>query len=257
VKVLDFGIAKLAKSGTLAETRALTKTGMMVGTPFYMSPEQAFGEKSIDHRSDIWSLGMILTEVLTGTLPTRADRLEEVFDQLINGVFPRLDRTEPGFPTNFADLVEKMLQRDPANRPADLREVYETLSRHAPEVESMRFAAAVAPRTFDEPTTGSGSKKAITPPPQSAEPLKLAPQGTVVMTSTPVSTPKPVRSEPPPSGGTVIMSAETSRETPAAKRTDVVRESLPQPAPAKSTWAWWAAAVLVIACVAILYTQLR
>ncbi len=180
VKVLDFGIAKLSKDGALAETSVLTKTGTMIGTPYYMSPEQAFGEKGIDHRSDIWSLGIILYETLTGTLLTRAPVLEEVFAKLITGVFPRLDAVDPSIPAELADLVFRMLQRNPDHRPEDLREVFATLTRLAPDValEASVFEAAAVPLAFDDPstTTGSGQKKAIAAEPAtSATPIKLAP----------------------------------------------------------------------------------
>ena len=66
VKVLDFGVAKLtATDGLAAQTQALTGTGSMVGTPYYMSPEQVFADKDLDARADIWSLGVIMYECLT------------------------------------------------------------------------------------------------------------------------------------------------------------------------------------------------
>src|SRR4029079_15834403 len=72
LKVLDFGVAKLsgAASGIPATS---TRTGALLGTPFYMSPEQARGSKAIDHRSDIWSLGVIAFECLTGKLPFESE----------------------------------------------------------------------------------------------------------------------------------------------------------------------------------------
>ncbi|MBN2715821.1 MAG: protein kinase, partial [Deltaproteobacteria bacterium] len=72
VKVLDFGIAKMLEDGEKDQQKALTKTGMVFGTPQYMSPEQVRGEK-LDARSDIYSVGIILYEMLTGTIPFKAD----------------------------------------------------------------------------------------------------------------------------------------------------------------------------------------
>src|SRR5688572_27447613 len=65
VKVLDFGIAKLTQTGESAAS-GVTATGSLLGTPCYMSPEQAFGERDVDHRADIWSFGVILYEALAG-----------------------------------------------------------------------------------------------------------------------------------------------------------------------------------------------
>ncbi|MFO0547106.1 MAG: serine/threonine-protein kinase [Polyangiaceae bacterium] len=207
VKILDFGVAKIRKGGALAETGALTKTGTMLGTPYYMAPEQAFGEKSIDHRADIWSLGMMLYEALTGTLLTRAKELEEVFSRLMTMKFPRLDEVRPGVPRSLADLVARMLERDPSDRPADLREVYAELNRHAPESphEACSFEAAAAPLAFDDPSNPiAGAASPDSGPPRLAakgtvieqsaptpnRPLKLAPHGIrVVAQRTPVEAP--------------------------------------------------------------------
>ena len=79
VKVLDFGIAKLtALDGEAAQSTSLTGSGTILGTPHYMAPEQMFGEKDIDHRADIWAIGVMLYEALSGVLPTQADNVGQV-----------------------------------------------------------------------------------------------------------------------------------------------------------------------------------
>ncbi len=84
--VLDFGIAKLsAMDGDAASTANLTKTGSMLGTPYYMSPEQAFGEKDVDHQADIWSLGVILYECLSGKRPVDGDNFGQLVKVLATG----------------------------------------------------------------------------------------------------------------------------------------------------------------------------
>src|SRR5262249_52289680 len=83
VRVLDFGIAKLtATHGLAARTADLTQTGAFLGTPLYMSPEQVFGEKRVDHRSDIWSIGVILYRCLTGIVPTNGETFGEVMRKI-------------------------------------------------------------------------------------------------------------------------------------------------------------------------------
>jgi eukaryotic-like serine/threonine-protein kinase len=132
VKVLDFGIAKLtAIEGDAAQTGGLTQTGAMLGTPFYMSPEQAFGEKRIDHRADIWSLGVILYRGLTGVLPTMAENIGQILKIIMTNAIPPIGKLMPELPADVKDLVGRMLSQHARDRPTDLREVKETLERHA------------------------------------------------------------------------------------------------------------------------------
>jgi serine/threonine protein kinase len=130
VKVLDFGIAKLtATEGEAAATGALTKTGSVLGTPFYMSPEQAFGEKDVDHRSDIWTFGIILYECLTGRRPTHADNVGQVFKAIMTGTFPLPSTIVSSVPPELDALVMKMLTRDREQRPQGLDEVRTVLEK--------------------------------------------------------------------------------------------------------------------------------
>ncbi len=132
VKVLDFGIAKLtAVEGNAAETGGLTSTGAMLGTPFYMSPEQAFGEKKIDHRADIWSLGVILYRCLSGVLPTLGENIGQILKIIMTHAIRPLSEVAPELPPDVTDLVTRMLSQAPRDRPADLREVKAVLERHA------------------------------------------------------------------------------------------------------------------------------
>jgi serine/threonine-protein kinase len=90
VRVLDFGIAKLVGlEGPTAETGIITGTGSMVGTPCYMSPEQSYGEKAVDYRTDVWSLGVIFYECLTGARPVEGDSIGQVVKRLVSdGITP-------------------------------------------------------------------------------------------------------------------------------------------------------------------------
>ncbi|AUX22570.1 uncharacterized protein SOCEGT47_030740 [Sorangium cellulosum] len=127
VKVLDFGIAKrTALEGQDAQTTGLTDSGTRLGTPCYMSPEQAFGEP-IDHRTDIWSLGLLLYECLSGVLPTRADNAGQVFKIIVTGAISPLDRTAPHVPRELSSLVSRMLSTARDARLADLGEVVRVL----------------------------------------------------------------------------------------------------------------------------------
>jgi len=104
-KILDFGLAKLA-----GQTR-LTKTGSTVGTFFYMSPEQANGEE-VDHRSDIWSLGVILYEMLTGELPFKGDYDQAVVYSILNEQPEAIERV----PAELKEIIEISLAKNPDER---------------------------------------------------------------------------------------------------------------------------------------------
>jgi len=126
VKVLDFGVAKLtASEGLAAQTieAALTNTGSILGTPYYMSPEQVFAEKDIDARADVWSFGIILYECLSGVRPTEDTSVGRVLRRIMNADFAPLT----GVDADIADLVMRMLSADREKRPTDLHEVSETL----------------------------------------------------------------------------------------------------------------------------------
>ncbi len=138
IKVLDFGIAKIGATEDGGQTGALTATGTMLGTPFYMSPEQAFGEKRIDHRADIWSLGVVMYRCLSGQLPTRADNLGQILKIIMTRSIPKLAAVAPDVPVELCQLVDSMLSYAPNDRPSDLRDVKQVL-------ESVLELGAAAP----------------------------------------------------------------------------------------------------------------
>jgi serine/threonine protein kinase len=161
-KVLDFGIAKLNPTeGTpAAATADLTQTGAMMGTPSYMAPEQVFGEKDVDHRADIWAMGVIIYECLAGERPF----VGENFGQLIKAIATRsiipLEQAVPGLPEDVTALVAALLASDRNKRPQDLRTTYEVLKRYT-SVQAISFAAprvdAIARRAVITPDSGAVS----------------------------------------------------------------------------------------------------
>src|SRR5206468_2767345 len=97
-KVLDFGIAKQVGGGAASrDTPALTQGGMIVGTPYYMSPEQALG-KPLDHRSDLFSLGVVLYEILAGHRPFVGETMTETMMHIIMTEPPSIGTVVPGAP---------------------------------------------------------------------------------------------------------------------------------------------------------------
>jgi serine/threonine-protein kinase len=137
VKVLDFGIAKLtAKEGDEAETGPLTGTGSVLGTPWYMAPEQLSGEKDIDPRADVWALGVILYECLSGRRPLDGANVAQLVTQMLRGGIVPIEARVPGIAPELARLVGRMLARERDDRPLDLAEVREVLARHGEGVAS-------------------------------------------------------------------------------------------------------------------------
>jgi serine/threonine protein kinase len=134
VKVLDFGIAKLtASDGDAARTGAITGTGAILGTPYYMAPEQLFGEKDIDHRADIWALGIILYEALTGERPTQGENVGQIYKTVVTDAIVPLGERAPHLPAPIVELVGSMLSRDRAKRPADISAILSILANYTTE----------------------------------------------------------------------------------------------------------------------------
>jgi serine/threonine-protein kinase len=175
VKVADFGLARLS-GGDPANN--LTQVGITMGTPLYMSPEQVEG-KSLDARSDIYSLGVTSYEMLAGEPPFRGETALSIAVQHLNSQPPRLENVRPDLPVSVCRIVHKMLEKDPNDRYAtgrqllnDLRSVSIELFEDDPgepadgwhddlvsTVEARRAATerlAVAMRTTAMPTVRRG-----------------------------------------------------------------------------------------------------
>src|SRR5262249_44843238 len=115
VKVLDFGVARMS-GGARAEA---SLTAGRVGTPRYMAPEQARGEKEIDARADVFSLGCVLYACLAGRAAFLGDDEIGVLAKILLEDPPRVREVKPGVPKPVDDLVMRMLSKDPAGRPQD------------------------------------------------------------------------------------------------------------------------------------------
>jgi serine/threonine-protein kinase len=107
-KIMDFGIARLTNSSA-------TRTGIVLGTPSFMSPEQLEG-RSVNGRSDLFSLGVTLFQLLAGQLPFRADSMTGLMDKISNAPHPPLRTIRPDLPPCVGLIVDRALAKDPANR---------------------------------------------------------------------------------------------------------------------------------------------
>ena len=115
VKVLDFGISKFHAQGS-GDHMNLTQTGMVLGTPVYMAPEQAEGRSDLDHRADVFSTGAMLYQMLTGHLPFKASNLQELLRKLLLEEPTNPREYRPDLPDELCDILQMALARDPNER---------------------------------------------------------------------------------------------------------------------------------------------
>jgi len=121
-KVLDFGLAKLFDRGEGDAGAELTRTGAVLGTPSYMSPEQARGERT-DHRSDIFSFGVVLYEMATGCAPFKAKSQPETLNAVINQPHAPVTELNKEVPSGLAAIVDRALAKDAADRYQSMEEM--------------------------------------------------------------------------------------------------------------------------------------
>ncbi|HXU61838.1 MAG TPA: glycoside hydrolase family 6 protein, partial [Polyangia bacterium] len=115
VKVLDFGVAKLQ---AIDDASAATRTGTVMGTAAYMAPEQARGDKTVDARADVYALGAILYELLSGERPHPGDSQNAILHHIATQAAVPIGSVEPDLPPGLAAVVDGALASDPAHRPA-------------------------------------------------------------------------------------------------------------------------------------------
>jgi class 3 adenylate cyclase len=132
VKVVDFGISKLAEVDSLGTTTpafAMTRTGAILGTPYYMSPEQARGRRDIDARSDIYSAGAVLFHALTGRPPYLADNYNALIAQILMDDPPALCALRPDVPQSLGGVVARAMAKRPEDRFGSVAEFALVLQR--------------------------------------------------------------------------------------------------------------------------------
>ncbi len=151
-KVLDFGIAKIQTDGENSGVASSTKTGAVLGTPFYMSPEQARGLRNVDHRTDIWSLGVIAFKCVTGRMPFDGESVGDLLVKICTAPLPVPSHALPGLPQAFDVWFARALEREPERRFATVLELADQLA----------LAAGLGARQLTPaPNLGGGSAGAI------------------------------------------------------------------------------------------------
>jgi serine/threonine protein kinase len=186
VKILDFGVSKF---NVLNDEMSMTSTGAVLGTPFYMSPEQAKGSRLIDARSDLYAVGVILYECITGQVPFSAETFNELIFRIVLESPPAVESFVPILDPEFSAIIHKAIARQPGDR-------YQTADEFQAALTAWVAEAAAGP---------------VLPPPQpngAAWPVSsgpvFAPGGTVLMAEAPSMSQSmleqlhPVMTEPEP-----------------------------------------------------------
>jgi serine/threonine protein kinase len=245
-KVLDFGIAKI-KEGRRGATggMTLTGTGVVIGTPQYMSPEQAMGKRGdeLDGRSDLYSLGIVMYQMLTGDLPFRAETTMEMLlahlqksPMDIHAVRPELQIPDP-----VAKIVMRLLEKKPEQRPADARTLIAEIERAEAAGATSTAVPPAAKETFIPASRSSYS-------PHAAEALRSAlqspPPARRGAAPASVATPPPL-----PPRAVEAPPAPAPAPRPAPQVRPAARPAAPPPVarPAKqSQWGIWAAVGILV-----------
>ncbi|HSC87076.1 MAG TPA: protein kinase [Polyangiaceae bacterium] len=149
IKVLDFGISKVTALGSgSGADMGMTKTTAVMGSPYYMAPEQMLSAKNADAQSDIWSLGAVLFELLTGRVPFVADTLPELVLKVSNSPAPDVNELREDVPLGLRTIVERCLQRDRQRRYLDVGELADALAEFGP-AKRARASAERITRVLD------------------------------------------------------------------------------------------------------------
>jgi len=178
VKVLDFGIAKLVTSDRNVQHH--TEMGALIGTPAYMSPEQCLGDTHLDHRSDIYSLGVVLYQMVTGRLPFTAETAGRLIMSHVQEPPPPPQTINPAISAAMSAIILRAMAKKPDQRFASMRELRDAILVSTPGISGGQ-------------STYEGYSQALTPPPAmtTLPPVSSTMMSTAPTTYSPTPTPPP------------------------------------------------------------------
>ncbi len=198
VKVLDFGISKILSR----DEAAFTDAGRAVGSPAYMSPEQARGVPDVDARTDVWALGILLFEALTNALPFPGETPYAIVGHILHGAMPDIDALLPDARPSVRDLLKRCIVRDRDQRVLSARDVAGWLEAAlaepgaaAPSGPRAHASGPLAPSPTSGPRAPSPAEPAAPPglergAPARAVPAPVRPHAAVTATASAVVTQK-------------------------------------------------------------------
>lgn len=224
-KILDFG---LVKSLNPLEEARLTTSGAIIGSPAYMSPEQARGAK-IDHRTDIFSVGAVLYRMCTGQLPFQGDNLMDLL-MALGSKDPRpVQELNPKVPTDLAELIHKMLSKKPDDRPQSADEIAAKLQRIADKRQFSASSHAIPKVTTIRDTAPTGYTQAGE---QVVAPIEVNAQEESAFDHLEDTGPKPAMKPASKSSSKTAAMTETTRASQSQTLDDAPRMPIPVMAPA-------------------------
>jgi serine/threonine-protein kinase len=151
VKIIDFGISKF---NALGGDMGMTRTGAVMGTPYYMSPEQAKGSGGVDHRSDLYAIGVILYEAVTGEVPFTGNTFNELMFKIVLSEPRPLQQVIPNLDPRFTELVTRAMAREPAHRFSSAEEMIQAL-------DALGYGGKAVPNTLTNPNAFQGQAPAV------------------------------------------------------------------------------------------------
>jgi serine/threonine-protein kinase len=249
VKLLDFGISKVTAPG-VAGGLSMTRTGSVMGTPNYMAPEQAMGKKDVDHRADLWAVGVMLYEAFTGRLPYLGDNYNELLTNILMTVPPTPRAVKPAVDPRIEKVILRALTKDRDQR-------YHSAKKFRDELRAAGGVMGLTPQLAALAPQAAVPQAAPDAPPSAPPPPPLLPSTTSAVTSRrpapAVPAPRPAPPPPPPRA---VRPVQVMTLTPGAHETPQLE---PLSAAGRRKWlivgAGGAGAVVVIVALVLLISS--